>query len=117
MKDNSSNLILREGQSATFIKESNELESTTTNNKNAIAWQNQQLQFNNQPLKDVIFDLERYFNADINLLNEKLGNCPFTSNYKNADLNVVLESIAAVFDLQLIERGSYSYEMLGGRCD
>ncbi|HHM21459.1 MAG TPA: DUF4974 domain-containing protein [Bacteroidetes bacterium] len=62
---------------------------------NATAWKTGRLQFEEEPMKNVIATLERYFATTIKVENELIYQCPYTSSFDQARLDEILLIIGA----------------------
>jgi len=109
-------VILNAGESSTFNKTSRALLKDKTDKANAISWMNDKLRFVDAKLIDVIHDIENHFDISIELQNTKLENCPYTSIFNGATADKVLETISAVFDIQIMKEGEATYSLTGGTC-
>lgn len=86
---------------------------------NAFAWTTKELNFNNQPLKVVVEDLERYFGVTIKG-DQKLLNCRYTGTFKDPTLEEVLQTIAFTFPSGIEIKPSddqQEYQLEGKGCD
>lgn len=73
--------------------------------ENHLLWTAGGLYFDHNPLGDVINQIERIFEVEINLANQKIADVPFTSAFHETDLTNILNVIAATMDLE--------YELVG----
>ena len=90
---------------------------TIEKGNNALAWKTKQLNFDNQSLADVLLVLERYYGIKIEG-SESLLNCYYTGNFKQAELEEVLNTIAFTFPSGMnIEKINDKYILTGRGCD
>ena len=64
-----------------------------------LAWKDGIIYFDKLPLKEAILILERWYNVDITLANDRLGNCVIRGKYKEENLVNILESLRFVQEI------------------
>ncbi len=111
-----SKVLLNAGTSGIYHKTSKELVKTETKLDNAIAWKTKKLNFVEASMREVIADLERYFDIDIQTPNESLLNCPYTGDFPNPELENVLTAIGFAIDAELQQKDSM-YILQGQGCE
>jgi transmembrane sensor len=75
---------------------------------NSIAWKDRKLSFNNASLAEVIHDIERYFQTDIELENPNAASCHLTGEFINPQIEDVLDVIAETLNgSQHIKNNTY----------
>jgi len=80
------------------------------------AWKTKRLSFNNQRLEQVVAELETYFNIDLEIQNEALKNCRFTTSFDNPDLKETLDVISMTGNLKITQAGN-RYLISGQGCN
>ncbi len=98
-------VILEKGESATFNKSSKQLVKATNKDENYLGWTTNTLNFENSTLKEVVFSLNRHYNANITIENEALNNCRITAQYKDKTLESVISIIEATLGIQASSSG------------
>ena len=96
-------VLLNPSQRLVYRKNSNSLARQEADVEKYISWTEGRLIFRNDPLSEVVFRLQRWYNADI-ILNDpsgKLGQHPFTMTIQNETLPQVLNYIAQAANLEL----------------
>jgi len=96
-------VLLNPSQRLIYRKNSNSLARQEADVEKYISWTEGRLIFRNDPLSEVVFRLQRWYNADI-VLNDpsgKLGQHPFTMTIQNETLPQVLNYIAQAANLEL----------------
>ncbi len=83
---------------------------------NEIAWQMGHLEFMDTPVEQVVKDFEKHFNIKIQLENNELLQCRYTSTQVPADVEKALEAFSSTFKLDLINLSSNDYTLKGGSC-
>jgi transmembrane sensor len=79
------------------------------------AWKTKNLAFNNEELGQITQELESYFNIKIDIRNEALKNCRFTTSFQDPELEEVLTILKETGNLK-ITRNADHYEITGGGC-
>ncbi len=80
------------------------------------AWKTKHLTFNNQRLEQLAAQLESYFNIDIEIQNEALKNCRFTTSFDDPELEEVWEIMRVTGNLQITRDGE-KYLISGQGCN
>lgn len=72
-----------------------------------LLWTSGGLNFDDEPFGQVILNIERRFNVDINVsADEDIRNVPFTGAFQQADLDEVLSVVAASMEMEYSRKGS-----------
>lgn len=95
------NVVLESEERAVFSKPQQEIRKLTTSTDNAFSWKEHALYFNDTPLAEIIIDLERYFYVDIELSSEELGNCVFTGDYQQPNLEHIIIGLEIALGLEV----------------
>jgi len=109
-------LILEAMNKGIFDKKSNQLIKATNASPNNFAWYSSRLEFDEVSLQKCIRDIERLFGAIIEISNQEMEYCSFTSTFENKDLKIILETIAGVFGMEVEETGMNTFRLNGGNC-
>jgi len=109
-------VILTAEQAAIYNKEDYTLYKQKMGSKNSISWLTDSLSFNNVSLDQAIQEIESHFDIDIELSNEAISDCKYTSLFNHPNPEEVLETLSAVFDVQIVKQGTSSYQLMGGTC-
>ena len=72
--------------------------------ENIASWIDNTLNFTATPFYRVLEDLNRHYNTNIQLANDTLYNCPFTSDFKEIELSTILKTLEAVFQTNPINQ-------------
>ena len=73
----------------------------------ALAWQQGRLVFVNQPLIEVLNELDRYHPGRIVLMDELIENTPITGTFKSIDSSAVLEAIEKTQPVRFVRLGDW----------
>jgi len=110
-------LLLTAGESSTYDNSTRVLLKDESKRHNAMSWVDDKLRFENAPLSQVIMEIEDHFNINVELKNNALSGCKYTSIFNGAEADEVLETLSAVFNLQLMKEGDKNFELTGGNCN
>jgi transmembrane sensor len=108
--------IVGAGKQAFHVKSSAKISVMPALSYNEIAWKSGHLEFINVPVKQVIADFESYFNIKIQIENEQLLQCEYTSPKVSNDIKQALASFCDTYHLQLINPAVNQYILKGGTC-
>jgi ferric-dicitrate binding protein FerR (iron transport regulator) len=93
------NLILTAGMKGFYHTKLDTVYQTINNDLNFRAWQDNRLVFNNLQLKEVIIILKKHYKTSIKPANQAILECRFTSTFKQAQLEEILQAITLSLDL------------------
>lgn len=108
--------VVTPGFAATLNKQRNTILKFTTSGANAWAWQSGRLQFNGQPLAEVVQVLERYYGVRLQLQHQAIASCRFTGSFEDAALEEVLQVLEATLQLEYAKQNHASYILNGQGC-
>ncbi len=91
IKDEETPIILAPSQKAVFHKKENTIKIEEVNAPDIIAWKTGKLIFNKTSLEEVVVDLERKYNVNININSQKLLNYEYTGTFDNLSIDEVLK--------------------------
>ncbi len=106
-KETTKKVVLVPGDKAIYEQKQAEITKEKNTNKNFLAWKTHRLTYDNNYLREVLPELERYYQVKIEAQNKTLLNCLFTGNFNNITLKEVLNIIEYSLDA--------SYEKLGDK--
>jgi transmembrane sensor len=106
--------ILEAKQTAVFTRATRQLEKITTRDENFLALKTKTLIFEETPLPEVIFALNRYYHTAIQLGSEELTDCNLNSTFTDKSLETVLKVLETSFDIEVEQQGNAI--MLTGNC-
>lgn len=95
--------ILTPGDAALMSKDGSII--TRPGDANQVAWKNKRLIFKKTPLHEVLKTLRSYFNIDIQVKNEALLQCRFTSSFESPALQEVIEAVSVSLNLRVEKLG------------
>ena len=97
---------LTAGQHTSIVKAS-VAEITNSNVSETFAWLKGRLIFQDQPLEEVIAELDRYHPGAIVITDAKLAQTPITGNYKLEDTAAIVRSLAGIAGARVINLSPY----------
>lgn len=98
-------VLLTKNQQATFEAKADTIRRVQQLSPNVFAYQTGQLVFDKEPLRDVIQAINQYYNADVRLANDQLGNCRLTTRFDKIPLETVLTVTAETLGLRVRHEG------------
>lgn len=101
---------------AEYNRESSKLHIRPVSTFNELAWQTGGLEFIRTPLKEVIADLEDYYNVHIELQDPALGTCLHTAPLTHQPIERVLESLSLTYQMQVSNPTPGQFILSGGSC-
>jgi len=113
------NTLLIPGEYAIYTKATQEVDKLTFEKLNAAAWKKGALRFKNSQLDEVIESLERYYDIEIEVSNNKIYNCVWnnTKTFEKPVLEVLLKQISFVSNLKLESVEDNVFSLSGSGCE
>ncbi len=101
-------LILQKNEMGVCEKKSNILEHKPVDAMYMIGWLNNTLVFEMTPLYEIIKELERHYNKEIELIDSNVGSKTITGEFKDQSIEQVLSAICITLDLNYsFDNGRY----------
>ncbi len=114
--DQTAQVILIAGEQAQVDRSQNTVVKLDYPIDNALFWQTGLLVFNNQSLDKVLQELEAAYKVEIQLANKDMAKCLFTSTFKQKSIRYILNTIATVFGMELVDLNEKTFQLKEGRC-
>ncbi len=111
-----SGVILTAGETGVYDLATNQISETKVAHKNASAWKTKALTYKDTPLATVVADLAQHFKVKVSIDNTAMQNCPLTARFGEATPKVVLDYIVDVYQMELNEINTQTFELKGGIC-
>ncbi|MFN0015715.1 MAG: FecR domain-containing protein [Saprospiraceae bacterium] len=108
--------VLTANQRVVFNRKIQKMRLTEVANLNELAWQTGQMDFDSTPLRQVLPDLEKYYDVRIELQNQRMGNCPYSAHIQKQNIEQVLESFALIYEFKVTKFAPNQYRLAGGTC-
>ena len=83
---------------------------------NALAWHTNDLQFTAEPFGQALLEMERYYQIDLELANERLADCVYNGAFNSDNVDELLTNLTLVFGFDVEKKGDRTYRLEGGRC-
>ena len=109
-------LLLEKGQGAKYFKELDQVKELDDASINLMAWQTQELIYDQAAMNLVFSDLEKVFEVAFQLEREALKNCLFSGRLRTDNLKDILEILAFTFDLKFSQPAKGVYQVTGTGC-
>ncbi|MDW3652304.1 MAG: FecR domain-containing protein [Bacteroidia bacterium] len=107
--------ILTANEKAVFTKSNGALDKQENDDANYLSIKDQQLSFEESPLEEVIFALQRQYHEEMEIVNPELMDCPLTANFSKKALRDILDVIEESLGVQAKrERGKIIFK---GTCN
>src|SRR5690625_1748642 len=96
-----------------YRPETKELSKTEIDDKDLfLGWTQGYLKFHETPLKQVLQELERRYNVQLEANSEDIQNLPLTATLKGRELHNVLDVVATALDIRSYSDGSGNRRLL-----
>lgn len=115
-KEQVEKVLLTAGESGIYKKVEQNVVKQSTTISNANAWKKEELVFDDTPLAEVIKDLERYFDVEIEVENNDILRCPFTGAYPNPKIDQLVDVLEFSLDLN-VNQNEQKLLLSGVGCD
>lgn len=102
-------VILEPNQKATFSKESDKIKVNDVAAAEVVAWKNDRLVFKAEPFRDVVKQLERWYNVRIHIEDSEYEACPLTASIEKESLEEILDFLAVTHKISFAISGSDVY--------
>jgi ferric-dicitrate binding protein FerR (iron transport regulator) len=90
-----------------FVEYSNDqLVKRSVKSDSVIAWKDHKLSFNDTPLRDVVSIIKEQYGVTIQLAGKTVGGKTVSGIMPNDNLDVLLQSLEAIPDFQVIRQGT-----------
>lgn len=84
-------LLVVPGEQVSFLNDNQQFSKSTVVVDDFIAWKDGRLVFNKTPFFEVVLTLNRWYNADIQLVDESIAGYRYTATFTNESLSQILE--------------------------
>lgn len=109
-------VILTKGEEGTYDLTKNEITAAKVDNRNASAWKTKNLTYKNAPLKTVVADLAQHFKVKTTITNVAMQECRLTASFVKATPMVVFDYLVELYQMELVQIDSQSFELNNGTC-
>ncbi len=109
-------IVLAANDRAAFSRKNARLTRSKAPTLNELAWQTGRLEFDETPLRHVLADLEKHYDATIEMENQDMLDCSYSNTLTRQTLDEVLESFSLIYNFQISRLAPGRYRLSGGRC-
>jgi len=114
LPDDKEGVIVTPGDAAVFNNNTKSIYQLKNLDVNFLSWKTRQLLFDDSPLNQLIFSLERHYNIEIEVEHEETLNCRFTGDFQETEIENAIKVITrATGTSYTIKEGQYLIEGLG----
>lgn len=114
LADDKEGVIVTPGDAAVFNNHTKSISQLINEDVNFLSWKTGQLLFDDSPLDQLIFTLERHYNVDISVENEETLSCRFTGDFQETDIENTMKIITRATGTSFIfKEGHYTIEGSG----
>lgn len=99
-------LNLKTNDKVTYVSGNEFISVENDDNKNAIAWHTGELNFKEEHLQSVVNEISDYFDIPIEIQNKELNAKLYTANFKNLEIDTILDNIQFTFNCNISTDGS-----------
>ncbi len=117
VQSGSSKEILKAGEKAVWYKSTGILEKETNKDQNFTSITTNTLVFNQTKLEEVVFALNRQFNANISIQNEALKDCTLIATYTNKSLEAILKILEKSLRGIKVSKTNNKFIITGTTCE
>lgn len=96
--------LLHAGEQAEHIASRNEAVVEAFDENAILAWRTGKASYMAKPLHDVVQDLNRYFDAPLEIVDADLADLPVTGTFNLTDQNVVIDALESAFSIMAVKR-------------
>lgn len=97
--DQENQVLLQKGESALYDSKKDNISVIVNNDKNILSWHTKILTYDNEPLADVIKDLNQRYGAKIVIGDKKLNDCRLSARFENKSIKDILFYIERIFNI------------------
>ncbi|MEO9512692.1 MAG: FecR domain-containing protein [Flavobacteriaceae bacterium] len=99
-REEETTIVLEPSQKAIFNRDNEKIEIEKVNTESTLAWKSGKLIFNRTPLEQVVIDLERKYNTEIEIVSPELLNYEYTGTFDNLTLDEALKLLRISSQIQ-----------------
>ena len=100
------NAVITKGQKCEILANGVVSDPVPVNVEHYLSWMNNEIRFQNVPIRVILNQLERWYNFDIHMLDENLLNRRMTIHIKQSNINATLELISVLTETKVERDGN-----------
>ncbi|MEM9849262.1 MAG: FecR domain-containing protein, partial [Bacteroidota bacterium] len=116
LTQNEQRIVLEKGEVGSCQNYTTAPQKQTITNTNFNYWQNKQLRFESESLQSVIEQLALIYNVNIDISNAEMESCQLFGTFTADNIQVVLQTIANQFEMQLQVVEENAFTLNEGTC-
>ncbi len=98
-------IILAPGERIEVPKTEQQLTKTINADENYLAWKTKKIVFNDQPLSNIVQQLNKVYHTNITISQADIADYKMTATFDHQELNSVLNVIKATLDVNITKKG------------
>ena len=99
-------VVLQPGEKVTFPQTGDPEKKIKIEDKNFMAWQTGILMFNDEPLSNVVSEINTAFHSKIELENNEIGHCRISATFQHQPLDAIIKVVAETLNLTVEKKNS-----------
>ena len=116
LENRDKSLTLTPGEYGSYEKKTSSLLENKSKNRNISSWATGLLVFEDTKLEKAISDIEEYYKVSIRVESALMTNCSLTTKFDREELNTVLETIAVIYQAEMVKHDDSNYSFRNGSC-
>jgi transmembrane sensor len=108
-------VILAPGERIDFPKEVAAFAKAVNTDENYMAWKTRKIVFSDQPLGQIVRQLNKVYRSNITISQPDIGDCRMTATFDNQELDAVMNVIEATLDVEIRKKGN-TFVISGNGC-
>ena len=108
-------VFLTKDQQAIYKKNENLIQKLELTNLNNLHWKTGQLKFESSSVDQVLNDLRRAYQCDIEVGSKEILTCPFTGNFEDESIDEIIQVLAFSLNLK-VNKTQNSFKLEGKGC-
>jgi transmembrane sensor len=105
-KFNNAGVYLTRNQSSSVVKNANPVAPKEVDSEYALGWMTGKLVFDQTPLRNIVDELQRYYDVKISVESKELNSNTLTGSFKNKGIDSTIEMICLAMNLSFEKHGN-----------
>ena len=97
-------VILTEGETSKIIEDLPPTEPIKVDSKYLLGWLDRTLVFNNTPLNEIVDELERYYDIEVNIESNEFSSLRLTGSFEKESIETVLDKMCLALNLSFAKQ-------------
>jgi ferric-dicitrate binding protein FerR (iron transport regulator) len=108
--------LLAPGDKAEVMKDQEMISKSSNDNENFLSWKTKIFVFNDDPLSDIVRDLNKVYHANLKITNHSAASCRITATFNNQSLESILNVLKSTVNITIRNNGT-EIEISGNGCN